>query len=63
MKKITLLLLGAIIITSCVSKKDFTELESKYAKLKKEKRAVDDQNKDCEDEKATLKTDLSFCTS
>ena len=59
MKKITLILLGFILVTSCVSKKDFTELESKYAKLKKEKRAVDDQNKDCEEKKDALTTDLA----
>ncbi len=58
-KTVILVALAALSITSCVSKKDFTELESKYAKLKKAKRATDDKNKDCEDEKAQLTIDLA----
>ncbi len=60
MKKLILLVVVATLsITSCVSKKDFTELESRYAKLKKEKRAIADKNKDCLEEKNKLATDLA----
>ncbi len=58
-KTIILAAISVLSITSCVSKKDFTELESRYAKLKKEKRAIADKNKDCQEEKAKLTTDLA----
>jgi chemotaxis protein MotB len=43
-KKITLLLLIASLTTSCVSKKIFTDLETKFADLKKENRKILDEN-------------------
>ena len=39
-RKISVVILGATLVTSCVSKKVFTDLESNYAKLKKENRAL-----------------------
>ncbi len=60
MRKILIALLGFTLITSsCVSKKVFTDLESKYAKLKKEKRSLEDKNKDCEKEKKDLETAIT----
>lgn len=43
-KKITLLLLITSLTTSCVSKKIFTDLETKFADLKKENRKILDEN-------------------
>ena len=43
-KKLPLLVLTVILASSCVSKKIYTDLESKYANLKKENRALADQN-------------------
>ena len=43
-KKLPLLVLTFILASSCVSKKIYTDLESKYANLKKENRALADQN-------------------
>ncbi len=43
-KKTTLLLLIALLTTSCVSKKIFTDLETKFADLKKENRKILDEN-------------------
>ncbi|MEM6376799.1 MAG: cell envelope biogenesis protein OmpA, partial [Bacteroidota bacterium] len=37
-KKISLIALVLTVFTSCVSKKIYTDLEDKYANLKKEKR-------------------------
>ena len=65
-KRISLGLLIAILCTSCVSKKIYTDLESKYADLKKENRSISDENADLlksksqlELEKETLNKDLS----
>ena len=58
-RKISLVLLGAILVTSCVSKKVFTDLESNYAKLKKTHRALEDKNKDCNELAAQLEADLA----
>lgn len=44
LKKIILSVLISAILISCVSKKVFTDLESKYADLKKENRAISDEN-------------------
>lgn len=57
-KKISLVVLGATLVTSCVSKKVFTDLESDYAKLKKENRALADKNKECNELAAQLQTNL-----
>lgn len=58
-RKISLLVIGATLVTSCVSKKVFSDLEDKYAKLKKENRALADKNKDCDEAKEQLETDLA----
>ena len=58
-KQISLALVGAALVTSCVSKKVFTDLESDYAKLKKENRALEDKNKDCDELTAKLQDELA----
>ncbi|MBO3099063.1 OmpA/MotB family protein [Gelidibacter pelagius] len=50
-KKLSLIALTLVLTTSCVSKKIYTDLESKYATLRKEKREIADEN-------ANLKKDL-----
>ena len=47
-KKLSLIALTLILTTSCVSKKIYTELEDKYAELKKENRKLSDNNQDLE---------------
>lgn len=42
-KKISLFLIAGVLLTSCVSKKVYTDLESKYADLKKENRNLQNQ--------------------
>lgn len=56
-KKITVALLIAALSTSCVSKKLYTELEDKYAKLKKENRSLADTNDNLTKEKNQLDLD------
>lgn len=43
MKRILILLLSAGVLSSCVSKKVYTDLEDKYANLKKENRTLNDE--------------------
>jgi len=62
-RKISLVILGATLVTSCVSKKVFTDLESNYAKLKKSHRALEDKKKDCDELTAQLETDLASTNS
>ncbi len=45
-KKVSLGLLLLALSTSCVSKKIYTDLENKYADLKKENRKLADDNED-----------------
>lgn len=54
LKKLSLIALTLVLTTSCVSKKIYTDLESKYANLKKENRQIADDN-------AELKKDLLIC--
>lgn len=63
LKRISLVLIGAALVTSCVSKKVFSDLESNYAKLKKTHRALADKNKDCEELTKQLETDLASVNS
>jgi len=56
-KKISVALLIALLSTSCVSKKLYTELEDKYAKLKKENRTLADTNDNLTKEKNQLDLD------
>lgn len=57
-KKVSLLLLVATLSTSCVSKKVYNDLESKYAALKKEQRQLNDENHGLEKTKNKLEVDL-----
>ncbi|MBS7787788.1 OmpA family protein [Flavobacterium sp. CYK-55] len=55
MKQTATLLLGLLVLTSsCVTKKVYQDLESKYADLKKENRRLQDENDDCVKTKADL---------
>jgi chemotaxis protein MotB len=56
-KKITLGLLVLVMTTSCVSKKIYNDLESKYADLKKETRSVADENDNLQKAKNQLELD------
>ncbi|MEY8849931.1 OmpA family protein [Psychroserpens sp. XS_ASV72] len=47
-KKLSLIALSLVLTTSCVSKKIYEDLESKYANLKKENRRLSDTNQDLE---------------
>ena len=64
-KKISIGLLAMALSTSCVSKKIYNDLENQYADLKKENRAISDENaallaskKQLESEKAALQSKL-----
>ncbi|GGD18225.1 OmpA/MotB family protein [Flavobacterium orientale] len=57
-KKISVVLIIAALSTSCVSKKVYNDLESKYAALKKEQRQLEDQNEELTAAKNKLDTDL-----
>ena len=56
-KKISLGLLIVALSTSCVSKKIYNDLESKYADLKKENRSISDENADLLKTKSQLELD------
>lgn len=45
-KKLSLIVLTLVLTTSCVSKKIYTDLENKYATLRKENRQITDENAD-----------------
>lgn len=45
-KKLSVIALTLVLTTSCVSKKIYTDLESKYASLRKENRKISDENAD-----------------
>ncbi len=53
-RKISAAFLVLALTTSCVSKKMYTELENKFAELKKENRKLQDEGEDCAKEKADL---------
>lgn len=57
-KKISILALVFCMFSSCVSKKIYTELEDKYATLKKEHRQLSDENQSLADAKTALENDL-----
>lgn len=57
-KKISLIALTLCLTTSCVSKKIYTELEDKYADLKREHRALSDENDELLQSKNALQNDL-----
>ncbi|MBT8325494.1 MAG: OmpA family protein [Winogradskyella sp.] len=57
-KKLTLIALTLGLVTSCVSKKLYTDLEDKYAMLKKEHRTLTDDNEALSEENTQLENDL-----
>ncbi|WP_040280507.1 OmpA family protein [Psychroserpens damuponensis] len=59
LKKLSLIALTLVLTTSCVSKKIYTDLESKYANLKKENRKLADSNRDLETALNQAKNDLN----
>ncbi|WP_033959836.1 OmpA family protein [Psychroserpens jangbogonensis] len=59
LKKLSLIALTLILTTSCVSKKIYTDLEDKYAELKKENRKLSDNNQDLETALNKAKNDLT----
>jgi chemotaxis protein MotB len=58
-KKISLLALTLITLSSCVSKKIYTDLEDKYADLKKENRTLSEDIEKLSTEKNSLYNDLN----
>jgi len=58
-KKISIFFVLSTIMTGCVSKKVFNDLENKYADLKKEVRKVSDENEELMKAKNTLELDKS----
>ncbi|WP_426432205.1 OmpA family protein [Winogradskyella sp. HB-48] len=58
-KKISLIVLLLLTMTSCVSKKIYTDLEDKYANLKKENRALTDELEVLSSDKNKLTNDLN----
>jgi len=56
-KKILILSITAVTLSSCVSKKVFEDLESKYARLRKENRTLSSDLAAAQKELATLKKD------
>ncbi|OMP32556.1 OmpA family protein [Mangrovimonas sp. DI 80] len=58
LKKISVVALSLMLATSCVSKKIYTDLEDKYAELKKENRDLADQNSSLSESLNKTKNDL-----
>lgn len=58
-KKISLIVLSLTVLTSCVSKKIYTDLEDKYANLKKENRSLSDEVETLSNDKIKLNNDLN----
>lgn len=58
-KKLSLIALVLTLTTSCVSKKIYTDLESKYASLKKENRSLSDSNSDLKKSLHTQQNELA----
>jgi chemotaxis protein MotB len=62
-KRISLIALTLTLLTSCVSKKIYTELEDKYANLKKENRSLTDEVEGLSKDKTKLTNDLNTLQS
>lgn len=58
-KKLSIIVLILALNTSCVSKKIYTDLESRYADLKKENRSLSDDNSDLSKSLATAQNELA----
>ena len=58
-KKLSILALTATLFTSCVSKQIYTDLEDKYANLKKENRSLSDEMAELSKEKTKISNDLN----
>ncbi|WP_299120509.1 OmpA family protein [uncultured Winogradskyella sp.] len=58
-KKLSLIALTITLCTSCVSKKIYTDLEDKYANLKKENRGLNDEVEKLSQQKTSLFNDLN----
>ena len=58
-KKLSLIALTLILTTSCVSKKIYTDLENRYATLKKENRKLSDDNSELSKALTTLQNDFN----
>ncbi|MEZ4801247.1 MAG: OmpA family protein [Gelidibacter sp.] len=58
-KKLSLIALTLILTTSCVSKKIYTDLENRYASLKKENRSLSDEKLALSKSLATAQTELA----
>ena len=58
-KKLSLMALFMTLMTSCVSKKIYTDLENRYANLKKENREISDENIALAKALATAQSDLA----
>ena len=58
-KKLSLIVLTLTLFTSCVSKKIYTDLEDKYANLKKENRGLTDEVTSLSKDKTKLSNDLN----
>ena len=59
LKKLSLIALTVVLTSSCVSKKIYTDLETKYANLKKENRRLADTNREFETALNATQNDLS----
>ncbi|EDP71082.1 outer membrane protein, OmpA family [Flavobacteriales bacterium ALC-1] len=57
-KKLSLIVVTFTLFTSCVSKKIYTDLEDKYANLKKENRSLTDEVESLSNDKTQLSNDL-----
>lgn len=62
-KKLSIFTLTIILFTSCVSKKIYTDLEDKYATLKKENRSLSDEMAELANEKTKIFNDLNALES
>lgn len=58
-KKLSLIAITLVLTSSCVSKKIYTDLEDKYANLKKEHRILADQNQNLQTALNTAENDLA----
>ena len=58
-KKVSIAIIALTLTASCVSKKVYTELENKYANLRKENRKIQDDAEDCVKAKNKLDLDLA----